>query len=73
VAQREANDRNVHVVMRDDGPGFDVARAAQRGPFGLQTMKERAESVGGRLVIESRPGAGTRLDLTVPTDGARAA
>jgi signal transduction histidine kinase len=67
----EANDREVRVEIRDDGPGFDPASVARNGRFGLQTMKERAESVGGNVVIESRPGAGTRVEVTIPVDGVR--
>lgn len=69
----EANDRWVRVVIRDDGPGFDPASVAQSGRFGLQTMKERAESAGGSFSIESRPGAGTRLEVTVPVEASKAA
>jgi len=69
----EANDERVAVVIRDDGPGFDHDGVASEGRFGLQTMKERAESVGGSLTIQSRPGAGTRLEVTVPLEGVKAA
>lgn len=69
----EANHRGVRVVIRDNGPGFDPASVPQSGRYGLQTMKERAESTGGSLVIESRPGTGTRLEVTVPGEGSQAA
>src|SRR3990172_217074 len=69
----EAGHRWVRVVLRDDGPGFDPAVAAAGGRFGLQTMKERAEGIGGTLELESRPGAGTRLEITAPAGGGRGA
>ncbi|MBI2912758.1 MAG: GAF domain-containing sensor histidine kinase [Chloroflexi bacterium] len=69
----EADDQRVTVVIRDDGPGFDPAKVPSSGRFGLQTMKERAESAGGSLTIHSRPGAGTRLEVTVPVEGLKAA
>jgi len=69
----EAGHRWVRVVLRDDGPGFDPVVAAAGGRFGLQTMKERAEGIGGTLELESRPGAGTRLEITAPTEESRAA
>lgn len=69
----EANDRWVRVVIRDSGPGFDPASVPQSGRFGLQTMKERAEDAGGTLSIESGPGLGTQLEVTVPTEEAKAA
>ncbi|HEU4760179.1 MAG TPA: GAF domain-containing sensor histidine kinase [Dehalococcoidia bacterium] len=69
----EASDRRVRVVIRDDGPGFDSASLPRSGRFGLQTMEERAQSAGGSLVIGSRPGAGTRIEVSIPTEGAKAA
>jgi len=61
-------DGALEVTVVDDGRGFDPA-AAPRGRwprFGLQTMRERAEAAGGRFVVESSPGAGTRVDVTIP-------
>jgi nitrate/nitrite-specific signal transduction histidine kinase len=59
------------VTIEDDGRGFDLARPP-RSPwpcFGLQTMRERAEAVGGNLEIESRPGQGTRVTVRIPLTG----
>ncbi len=55
-----------YICMRitDDGTGF-VARAS-KGKFGLQTMKERANSVHGTLVVQSDPGKGTVVECTFP-------
>ena len=50
--------------VSDDGAGFDP-RTPQPG-LGLASMRERAAAAGGRLVITSAPGQGTRLRLTVP-------
>ncbi|MDP2673333.1 MAG: GAF domain-containing sensor histidine kinase [Dehalococcoidia bacterium] len=68
----KTNHRQVCATIQDDGPGFDPASVGRSGRFGLQTIKERAESVGGSFVIESRPGAGTRLQVTIPMEGVRA-
>ncbi len=59
-----------HAEMRieDDGCGFDPDRVA-RGfwpQFGLQTMRERAESVGGAFVVVSRLGLGTQVVVQIP-------
>ncbi len=53
----------------DDGRGFDVGDAAARGRrnFGLQFMRERAELIGARLDVRSRPGDGTVVRLAIPT------
>lgn len=52
-------------VVEDDGVGFDPEKVArsQLPRFGLTIMRERAESAGGRLRIESRPGGGTRVSF----------
>ncbi|TMG40895.1 MAG: GAF domain-containing sensor histidine kinase, partial [Chloroflexi bacterium] len=46
--------------VADDGEGFDPSRSYP-GHFGLPSMRERAESGGGELQIESRPGEGTTV------------
>ena len=54
------------IEITDDGTGFDVAtRAAAEGHFGIRGMQERARRIGGSLAIESHPGSGTRVTLTV--------
>jgi signal transduction histidine kinase len=54
------------IEISDDGTGFDVAaRAAAEGHFGIRGMQERARRIGGSLAIESHPGSGTRVTLTV--------
>lgn len=61
-------DRTAQLVVEDDGTGFDVADAEARRPgMGLFTMRERAELLGGSLLIDSARGRGTRVVATVPT------
>ena len=54
--------------VRDDGRGFDTGAVAARGRrnFGLQFMRERAEVVGARFEVQSRPEAGTVVRLAIP-------
>jgi signal transduction histidine kinase len=52
------------VIVKDDGVGFDVER--RRTGLGLVGMSERADLAGGRLDIESAPGAGTTLRARFP-------
>lgn len=56
---------SVTVVIEDDGVGFDVASARPDG-LGLVGMRERVALLGGRLAIESTPGAGTTCLAEVP-------
>jgi len=53
------------LTIADDGIGFDVDDAYQKG-LGLRSMYERLESIGATLKIASRPGVGTRLEITAP-------
>jgi len=55
--------------VRDDGRGFDSAAVAARGRrnFGLQFMRERADLVGARIDVRSRPDGGTVVRLAIPT------
>ncbi len=48
--------------IHDDGRGFDQNQTTP-GHYGLQMMQERAESVGARLTVTSKPGQGTELSL----------
>jgi signal transduction histidine kinase len=54
--------------VRDDGRGFDIGAVAARGRrnFGLQFMRERAELIGARLDVRSRPEGGTIVRLAIP-------
>lgn len=63
-------DDAVRLVVEDDGVGFDRERVSQDGwpRFGLQTMQERAASIGATFAIESLAGAGTRIILSIAQD-----
>jgi len=56
----------IRLVVEDDGCGFDPDAASPSGGFGLLSMKERAESVGGLLSLNSAPSHGTRVEVAVP-------
>lgn len=64
--------RNQYVVVevQDYGVGFDVSAVTEnyesRGSLGMLNMQERAESVGARFNLESEPGKGTKITLTLP-------
>lgn len=57
----------VRLRVTDNGHGFDVERDGTKpGHFGLIGMRERVQKLGGRLHLQSRPGAGATLEATVP-------
>jgi two-component system sensor histidine kinase UhpB len=73
VAVRLARDgRRVTVRVRDNGIGFVPERPPASG-LGLVTMRERASLLRGELHIDSHPGRGTEVRVTVPVVGATAA
>jgi signal transduction histidine kinase len=57
----------VRMTVSDDGVGFDRMRAGARHSLGHTGMKERAKVVGGTVAIESAPGRGTRVVVSLPT------
>jgi signal transduction histidine kinase len=54
-------DDQLRLVIEDDGCGFDTEREDAAGGFGLQSMQERAASVGAVLSVDSVPERGTRV------------
>ena len=60
----------VRLRIADDGVGFDPG-IARPGHFGLLTMRERAEALGGTLAVSSAPAQGTALVVTVPGEAGR--
>lgn len=59
----------VHLRVADDGRGFTPSAPELRSRhLGLTSMEERAAELGGRLWVQSAPGAGTTVTLTVPAD-----
>jgi signal transduction histidine kinase len=61
------SDGVVELEVADDGRGFDP-ELTDSG-YGLVGMRERAELAGGRLEVESRPGAGTTVRARLPRAG----
>ena len=57
----------LRVTIADDGIGFDpLAHSSGGSGFGLTSMSARAAELGGHLSIESRPGAGTCVEVSLP-------
>ncbi len=56
------------LTVSDNGAGFDVESAMKKGGLGLISMRERVRLVHGTMAIESKPMAGTTIDVRVPFD-----
>jgi signal transduction histidine kinase/ActR/RegA family two-component response regulator len=64
-----SNANELTVAVSDQGRGFHpeaIDSCGEKAGFGLLSIKERASYIGGRLIIESAPGQGSRFTLTVP-------
>ncbi len=67
-----ARDGILWLVIADDGVGFDTGRSPESGPgehYGLLTLRERVEGVGGEAGIISAPRRGTSVQVAVPVAG----
>lgn len=57
---------SVCLTVSDNGQGFAAGQPSPTGHFGLLDMRERAQSMGSHLRVESEPGRGTRIAVEVP-------
>jgi len=55
-----------HMLISDDGIGFDMNNIVLEDHFGLRGMQERAEMIGGGLSVECQPGGGTTIRFSIP-------
>lgn len=61
------NEDIMHIAVEDNGIGFDTEKGAGRNSgFGLFTIRERLKRLGGYFAVDSRPGFGTKVILSVP-------
>jgi signal transduction histidine kinase len=65
-------DAVIVMILEDDGTGFDPLHLSAHGRFGLTAMRDRIQSLGGRLHVESKTsrsrgsGTGTRIEIDLP-------
>lgn len=59
----------VHCIVRDDGRGFTPDMELSEGHYGLQGLRDRAQGAGGVVEIQSAPGAGATVYVSMPIDG----
>jgi two-component system sensor histidine kinase DegS len=65
IAQSE---EGVHLIVEDDGIGFDLQRIDQESHFGLGLMQQRIQRAGGVVRIETKQHRGTRLSAIIPLE-----
>jgi signal transduction histidine kinase len=65
VRLRRVGDK-LFVTVYDEGAGFDVHGLREKEGLGIRSMEERADLLGGRFAVHSKPGKGTRIEAWVP-------
>jgi signal transduction histidine kinase len=70
--QVRADEKSFYIEIEDRGSGFDPAKLAANTSTGISGMRERANLLGGKLNIETRPGQGTTLMVEIPLQPATA-
>ncbi len=59
------NEKELEMTVGDNGKGFDLSEARNRGGLGLKSLTSRAEAIGGKLKIDSAPGKGTMIGIKI--------
>jgi two-component system sensor histidine kinase DegS len=67
--QLDMGDTMVKLAMDDNGKGFDTDALGKEANLGLKLIKERTEMLGGTYEINSSPGKGARVTLSIPVSG----
>jgi signal transduction histidine kinase len=62
---------HLRIEIEDWGAGFDL-KSAKQETFGLQEVRQRARLLGGEMTVDSAPGSGTRVAVTLPVEHRRA-
>ena len=68
IAVSKDEDGRIHLLVEDDGIGFDPDLVEAANHFGLQLIRERALAAGGSVDIDSLLGAGTRIRAVLPPE-----
>ena len=66
IAVRFSDDHGALLRVSDDGDGFDLAAPRSSQSFGITSMRERTESLGGSFSIASAPGQGATVEVRLP-------
>ncbi len=67
--QMDMGDTLVRLTVDDNGKGMDTDQLAKEPNLGLKLIKERSEMLGGKFELDSTPGKGSRITLSIPVQG----
>ena len=62
----QATQAGIELKVSDDGVGFDPQAIPDKRRYGLLGMRERAELLGGKFSIRSKPDGGTEVSVSIP-------
>ena len=69
AVQLDTSSDVISLTVRDNGRGFSPEEIADKGGLGLVSIQERTQRLGGKAEIESAPGQGVTITVTIPTSG----
>jgi signal transduction histidine kinase len=61
-----SNGAGIRLRVSDDGTGFDPSQPQSKGSYGLISMRERTEALGGSFKLSTQPGRGTSVEVLLP-------
>lgn len=61
-----SNGNGIRLRVSDDGAGFDLSQSQSKGSYGLISMRERTEALGGTFKLSTHPGRGTSVEVVLP-------
>jgi signal transduction histidine kinase len=64
--QMDIGDNTIRLSLDDNGKGFDTDSLEKESNLSMKLIKDRAEMLGGKFEIDSAPGKGARVTLTIP-------
>jgi signal transduction histidine kinase len=66
IVQVEKDEETIHITIEDNGVGFKVQEAKEKGGMGMRNLDSRVKYLNGRLDIQSEPGNGTSILIHLP-------
>jgi two-component system sensor histidine kinase DegS len=70
IIQMDSSTTNMRVSIEDNGKGFDVEKAQEKGGMGLKVIRDRVQMLGGTMEIHSTLGKGAHILFQIPTTNA---
>jgi two-component system sensor histidine kinase DegS len=70
IIQMDSSTTNMRVSIEDNGKGFDVEKAQEKGGMGLKVIRDRVQMLGGTMEIHSTSGKGAHILFQIPTTNA---